>query len=56
MCIGNRFANLSSKIEVMKFIKAFKFTTNLKEKDMKMKMALTGKMTEKHMVSIQKRT
>lgn len=55
MCIGNRFANLSTKVEVMKFIRAYKFNTNLTEKDMKMKMALTGKMSVKHTVSIEKR-
>lgn len=55
MCIGNRYAMMSTKIEVMRFIEAYKFATNLQEKDLKMKLAFTGKLSEKHMVSIEKR-
>lgn len=55
MCIGNRYAMLSAKIEVMRFIKAYKFSTLIREKDVKMKLAFTGKLSRKHMVSIEKR-
>lgn len=39
MCIGNRYAMISAKIETMRFIKAYKFTTKLEQKDLKMKLA-----------------
>lgn len=55
-CIGNRYAMLSAKIEVMRFVKAFKFSTTMKATDLKMKLAFTGKLSRKHMVSIEKRT
>jgi hypothetical protein len=55
MCIGKTFAMLSAKIETMRFIKAFKFNTKIKEEDIKMKLAFTGKMSIKHLVSIEKR-
>lgn len=55
MCIGKVFAMLSAKIELMRFIKAYKFNTTLKEKEIKMKLAFTGKMSEKHRVSIERR-
>lgn len=54
-CIGNRYAMLSAKIEVLRFIKAYKFTTSMKEKDIKMTISFTGKLSKKHMVSIEKR-
>lgn len=56
MCIGNRFAMLSAKIEVMRFVKAYRFSTTMKEKDMKMKLSFTGKLSKKHLVSIEKRS
>lgn len=55
MCIGARYAMISAKIEVMRFIKAYKFTTNMKESEIKMKLAFTGKMSTKHLVTIHKR-
>lgn len=55
MCIGNRYAMLSAKIETMRMIKAFRFSTKLKESELKMKLAFTGKMSTKHLVTIEKR-
>jgi hypothetical protein len=55
MCIGKIYAMLSAKIEVLRFIQAYKFNTSIKEKEIKMKLAFTGKMSIKHMVSIEKR-
>lgn len=55
MCIGKVYAMLSAKIEVLRFIRAYKFNTSIKEKEVKMKLAFTGKMSIKHMVSIEKR-
>lgn len=55
MCIGKIYAMLSAKIEVMRLIQAYKFSTRMKESEMKMKLAFTGKMSKKHLVSIEKR-
>jgi cytochrome P450 len=55
-CIGIKYAMISSKIELMRFLQAYKFSTNFKEKDLKMKLAFTGKLSVKHLVSIEKRT
>lgn len=54
-CIGNRYAMVASKIFVAKLLKAYKFTTKLTEKDMKMKLTFTGKLASKYLVSIEKR-
>lgn len=56
MCIGNRYAMMSAKIETMRFIKAYKFSTKMEEKDIKMKLGFTGKLSGKHLVTIQKRS
>ena len=55
MCIGKVFAMLSAKIEVLRFIRGYKFNTTIKEEQIKMKLAFTGKMSIKHMASIEKR-
>lgn len=55
MCIGNRYAMFSAKIEVMRFVQAYRFSTSMKESELKMKLAFTGKLSKKHMVSIEKR-
>lgn len=46
---------LAAKVFVAKIIKEFKFTTKLTERDMKMKLAFTGKLASKYSVSIEKR-
>lgn len=56
MCIGNRYAMISAKIELMAFLKAYKFSTKLKESELKMKLAFTGKLSTKHLVTIEKRS
>ncbi|CRK94442.1 CLUMA_CG007949, isoform A [Clunio marinus] len=55
MCIGNRYAMLTVKIEIMRLIKAYRFSTSIKEEEMKMKLSFTGKMSKKHMVTIEER-
>lgn len=47
---------IASKVFVMKLLRAFRFNTKLKERDMKMKLAFTGKLSAEYLVSIEKRT
>lgn len=54
-CIGVKYAMFSAKVELIMFIKKFKFLTKLTHSDTRMKIVFTGKMISKHMVSIQKR-
>jgi hypothetical protein len=55
MCIGYKYAILSAKIELMTLLKAFKFHTNMKMKDIKMSHIVSGKFTEHPKVSITRR-
>lgn len=54
-CIGNRYTIIASKVFIMELLKAYKFTTKLQQKDMKMKLAFTGKLASEYSVSITKR-
>lgn len=47
---------IAAKVFVVKLIKEFKFSTKLTEKDMKMKLAFTGRLASKYLVSIEKRS
>lgn len=51
-----RYTMIAAKVFVAKLIKEFKFFTKLTEKDMKMKLAFTGKLASKYLVSIKKRS
>ena len=47
---------IAAKVFVAKIVKEFKFNTKLTEKDMKMKLAFTGKLASEYLVSIEKRS
>lgn len=46
---------IAAKTFLVKLLKAYKFTTKLTEKDMKLKLTFTGKLSSKYLVSIEKR-
>lgn len=54
-CLGNKYAMLAIKIMLVKLLKKFKFTTNLKYEDIKFKSDITLKICTDHLVFIQKR-
>lgn len=54
-CIGARFAMISAKVETLRLLRAYKFSTSLKASQIKMGLSLTGKLTCDHLVSIEKR-
>lgn len=54
-CLGNNYAMLAIKIMLVKLLKTFKVTTNLKYEDIKFKSDITLKICTDHLVFIQKR-
>lgn len=46
---------IAAKVFMAELLKAYRFTTNLTEQDMKMKVSFTGKLAGKYLVSITKR-
>lgn len=54
-CIGYRYAFVSFKIMLIKLLKNFKFTTNLKLNELKFNRQIALKLHGKHLVMIEKR-
>lgn len=54
-CIGHRYAMLSMKIILLKLLRNFKFSTDIKFEDLRFKAVLTLKLCGDHLVSITNR-
>lgn len=54
-CIGHRYAMISMKIILLKLLKNFKFSTDIKYEDLRFKAVLTLKLCGEHLVSITNR-
>lgn len=54
-CIGMRYSLLAMKTMLCHLLRTYKFTTNLKYHELKFKMCLDLKISNKHMVQIQRR-
>lgn len=54
-CIGQRYSMIASKVFIVEMLRAFKFNTKLTDKDMKMRLAFTGKLASEHLVTIEER-
>ncbi|XP_049536673.1 cytochrome P450 4g15-like [Anopheles darlingi] len=54
-CIGLRYASISMKIMLIKMLAAYRVETDLQMKDLNMKIALTMKITNGHMVRLTRR-
>lgn len=54
-CIGHRYAMLSMKIILLKLLRNFKFSTDLKYEELRFKAVLTLKLCGDHLVSITNR-
>lgn len=54
-CIGYRYAYTSFKLMMVKLLKNFKFTTNLKLNEIKFNRQIALKLKGKHLVMIEKR-
>lgn len=54
-CVGFKQAMLSLKVMLATLIRHYKFSTSLKMEDLRLKIDITMKLTNKHMVSIQRR-
>jgi cytochrome P450 len=54
-CIGHRYAMISMKIILLKLLRKYKFSTNLKYDELRFKAVLTLKLIGEHLVSIENR-
>lgn len=54
-CIGHRYASISFKIMILKFLKNFKFSTSLKFNQIEFNRQIALKLFGQHLVSVQKR-
>lgn len=54
-CIGNRFATIATKVNLVKYIQNYQFFTELKEKELKYKLMFSSKLAQDHIVTIKKR-
>lgn len=54
-CIGFRYAWLSAKSMLVTLLRSYKFSTKMTMKDMKFKIAFTGKLILEHTMTIEKR-
>jgi cytochrome P450 len=54
-CIGHRYAMISMKIILLKLLRNFKFSTDIKYEDIRFKAVLTLKLCGDHLVSITNR-
>lgn len=54
-CIGSKQAMISLKIMLATLIKTYKFSTDMKMEDIRLKIDITIDIANKHMVSIQER-
>ncbi|XP_055308044.1 probable cytochrome P450 313a4, partial [Sitodiplosis mosellana] len=54
-CIGYQYALLSIKVVLSKLFRQYRFTTDLKMTDLKLKFEVTLKLCNKHLVGLQKR-
>lgn len=55
MCVGQKYALISGKAELMKLLKAYKFRTKLTMADLKMNHMISVRFLNPPMVSIEKR-
>lgn len=54
-CIGHRYATISTKVMLIKFLQHYEFSSSLKEKDLKYKLTFSSKLAQDHKISIKKR-
>ncbi|CAG9797348.1 unnamed protein product [Chironomus riparius] len=54
-CIGNRFAMIAAKTEIIRLLHAYKFSTKIKDTDIKQGLSLTSRLSVDYLMSIEKR-